>query len=286
MPEEEITPTTDYRATAGMWEFIPPPEEMPQRELTAAEVQEQVRQLVQARALQQADPQADPAAPAEIKPHPDTVGIKLTAEVLLGRSLLDLLRAAPNNATVRTMLSKHCRKTIPVELTSVDEIIGWIEANITLPPPVVSEVPPNPLLRRAHQLPGVAVTAEDTVLTLEAYRRGTESGSCTYTSSWAEDRNARLNRLEFEEFVRNAGSFDELIDALTEYANQECMECAERRRTDIDTDEHDCGEEECTDSGIGREDRVHDTVVQLLIGMRDRIEDRDDRLDFEERFGL
>lgn len=286
MPDEENIPTTDTdRATAGMWEFIPLPQLEP-RQMTALEVQEQVRQLMRERELQQADPQADPAAPAEIKPHPDTVGIKLTAEVLLGRSLLDLLRAAPNNATVRTMLSKHCRKTIPVELTSVDEIIGWIESNITLPPPVVSEVPPNPLLRRAHQLAGVAVTAEDTVLTLEAYRRGTESGSCTYTSSWAEDRNARLNRLEFEEFVRNAGSFDELIDALTEYANQECMECAERRRTDIDIDEYDGENEECTDSGICHADRVHDTVVQLLIGMRDRIEDREARCDFEERFGL
>ncbi len=213
--------------------------------------------------------------------------IKLTAEVLLGRSLLDLLKMAPNNPAVRTMLAKQCRQTLPEELKTVEEIIAWIEANVTAPEPPVKS-PANPgrwqdPLPIATRQPG----REEVVLNMSLYRNGTESGTCSYSCNTSETYIAHITRDEFRALVEEADSFEDLMRKLEEKADEEFSDNGgDSNNEDYDYEDHECQNSETEESGISNKTACETVAGQLLVQMADRIEDPDDAEDFREKFNL
>ncbi len=227
-----------------------------------------------------------------VEPHPDTVGVKLTAEVLLGRSLLDMLRSAPGNATVRTMIGKHCRKSIPPEMKTVNEIIDWIEANVTLAPAVVQEtarvqgrvLTPNPAWETVINRP---VVDREIVLAVEVEETGTESGRATYHASTHQTFTSKWDRQEFRNAVDEVDDFDELMSRIREASMDDMHEHGDGPETsDVTYDQTETTDSDIEEDRITNRDHVVSVVTQLLVQMADSIEDPEEAADFREKFGL
>lgn len=121
-----------------------------------------------------------------------------SAAVLLGKTLLELLRLNPTNPQVRAQVMAKCKQSPPPEATTFEQLVDWLEFNV---PDENSW---------AYIEAGAATPAVELVLNCSE----TELGSCNYSCVNSGVARVPFSEQELRALADEAESFQELWDNL------------------------------------------------------------------------
>lgn len=186
-------------------------------------------------------------------------GVKKTVEVktpkkklcsindVLPASVIALVKANPNNDTIRNLLLAHTKVTVPASEDDFDKIKKWIEWNVERPPKPkstwelemerqqaeIARQEEERTRQRANQV-AIAVTATDR-----------EHGRCSYHNDRRGEGEMRLTREELATIAANSQDpeqfFQHIEDALEE--NDPGDYLTMRDLGEVDYDEHESDDE-------------------------------------------
>lgn len=149
---------------------------------------------------------------------------------LAGITVVNMLKVAPNNGTLRAKLMAALGEMPPKEMDTFEKIKDWVEFNF--PKPKVEAKPSSE----------IAVT-----VTFTEY----ESGRCRYRSTKKATSRIKITPADIDELIEGTGAdagFDDLmseVGSLVESKAQENVDTYER--IDEDTDNHSADETETED---------------------------------------
>ncbi len=161
---------------------------------------------------------------------------------VLPASVIPLVKAAPNNETIRSLLLAHLKVSVPKEEDTYDKVVQWIELNVEAhkPIPAVSTPP-------AHPRNEIRVEMEGSEC---------ESGSCDFSRNLRGTGEIPISLQEVIDAARSAGSradffgfIYEIIDEnARDYIELDVMEGTETR-SNYEGADSDGWETSITDAG-------------------------------------
>lgn len=149
-------------------------------------------------------------------PEPSTVvdtpkGCKI--EDVLPLSVIELLKTAPHNDTVRAVILAHLKQPIPVDKLTYESIREWIEA--TIPAPVRHRWNPVPAA------PGQPETPGNMILRFDIKGDDEERGRASYTVVRRGRGYRDLNTVDFMRMVSDSDNITELMNQLDEWISDD-----------------------------------------------------------------
>ena len=160
---------------------------------------------------------------------------------MLPGSVIELIRSAPHNDTVRAVVLAHLKQPIPPEHVTYDAIKQWVEATIEAPKAKKSQLedildgivarPNTPAVRNTINIP---IRGSDT-----------ESGTAMYTVRRNGRAHYEISVRDFMTMVDAAGSLDEFCSAMDEFIAEdweESVELNDNREYDYTNHEPDSDE--------------------------------------------
>lgn len=157
-----------------------------------------------------------------IAPVPVLPARKCDPELLLGVTLVSLLRLNPTSPVLRAEVMARCKQGVPDNFQTAEVILEWVALNIS---PSVLPPPPGKRTLTAHRELEVEVTASETEYGRCRYSVS-RSGSGTFTKTLEElrslaeevdDFDGLLKRLREE--IENDAS--EIVDGMDDYGDHE-----------------------------------------------------------------
>lgn len=130
---------------------------------------------------------------------------KCVIEQMLPASVIELVKAAPTNDTVRSVLLAHLKQPIPDGARDYAAIKAWIETN--LEPPAKPATPPRPQPRAVINIP---ISGSET-----------EIGTCRYTAHLSGSGDFPLREDALLEMAEDAGDFSDLVDRVRDHISDE-----------------------------------------------------------------
>lgn len=130
---------------------------------------------------------------------------KCVIEQMLPASVIELVKAAPTNDTVRSVLLAHLKQPIPDGARDYDAIKAWIETN--LEPPAKPAMPPRPQPRAVINIP---INGSET-----------EIGTCRYTVQLSGSGDFPIREDELLEMAEESEDFGDLVDRVMDHIQDE-----------------------------------------------------------------
>ena len=196
------------------------------------------------------EPIIEAVAPPAATPPPKKCDIGL----VLGKTIHELLQAAPDNEVTRAVVMSKIKQPIPPQLSEYAQIREWIEANIEQQVAKPKALDGN---RIAFRIP-ISITES-------------ESGTCSY-------RGTRTDSLDFEfrehtilTVAEDCESFEELVSALRDHIIENASNDGDLE--EIDYDDYD------SSGGNGNEIFFRETMEEVVTEyLRDNHPDEYNRL--------
>jgi hypothetical protein len=138
---------------------------------------------------------------AKPEPKPEPKPRTCMIEIALPASVIQLIKAAPHNDTVRAVILAHLKIPVPDECKTFEDIKEWIETTVVIPMPSKSKKggPSN------ASIVEIPIQATDT-----------EHGRCNYSIGRNGSGNYQLSVQRFRDMVESSQDLDDLVAALSD----------------------------------------------------------------------
>lgn len=189
----------------------------------------------------------NPKKAEKAEPKPRTCMI----EQALPSSVVQLVKAAPHNDTVRSVMLAHLKQPVPDELKTFEDIKEWIETTIVI---------------KALKHVSSPLSVDGRVqIRIEGYDK--EHGRAAYSVNRKGEGNYRLGLQTFLNHVANADDLDELIQRLSDTIGDDWDSNINMDWVDgtIHYDDHETDDEDgFTETGWDYQDGHREAIMQLI----------------------
>jgi len=175
----------------------------------------------------------------------------------LPRSVIDLVKSAPNNETIRNLLLAHLKVPVPREEDTFEKVKNWIEYNCEIPPKPKSSWELEMERQQAEQerLNAAAAERRRTQVMVEVVASEREHGRCSYHNTREGRGQMGVCREALIEAASEASDSDEFFDLIASKIDEDSPSDYLTMRDVEGTAEYDDHEfDETTDSEITIQD--------------------------------
>lgn len=129
---------------------------------------------------------------------------KCQIDLILSKTVHELLKAAPDNEVTRAVVMSKIRQPIPTQLSGYDQIREWIELNVEQ--------------KQVKALPSAG--GRNTAFSIPITITGTERGSCNYQGTRRDSYDFEFSERTVLNEAENADTMEDLADLLRTHLDE------------------------------------------------------------------
>lgn len=141
----------------------------------------------------------------------------------LPASVIALVKASPNNDTIRNLLLAHLRVSVPKEEDTFEKVKHWVEYNVEPPPrpKTAEELEEERYREERRRIQAAEEERRRTQVMLSVRASEREHGRCSYHQDVAGEGEMPIQRHKLVELASEAGSESDFFDSVEAFLDEE-----------------------------------------------------------------